>query len=50
MKNKIKKIIRTSTQKLIKVRLDYRTFITLDHISSLKLWLERYPDAKVLSS
>ena len=33
----------------IRVQLDSRTVITLPHMSSLKLWKERYPDAKVIS-
>jgi hypothetical protein len=33
----------------IRVQLDARTVITLPHMSSLKLWKERYPDAKVIS-
>ncbi|HLG35059.1 MAG TPA: hypothetical protein VI757_09280 [Bacteroidia bacterium] len=33
----------------IRVQLDARTVITLPHMSSLKLWKDRYPDAKILS-
>lgn len=50
MKNKITKIIKTSELKLIKVRLDYKTIITLSRMSALKAWLIRYPDAKVVTS
>lgn len=50
MKNKIKKIIRTSENKLIKVQLDYRTIITLTKLSSLDAWLIRYPNAKVMTT
>lgn len=49
MKAKIKKIIETSKDKLIKVQLDYRTFVTITRMSSLETWLKRYPDAKVIS-
>ena len=48
MKNKIKELISTSKRKLINVRMDYRTFITLSRKSSLKIWLKRYPGAKVI--
>lgn len=50
MKNKIKEIIRTSKHKLINVRLDNKTFMTLWRMSSLEVWLKRYPDAKVVTS
>lgn len=50
MKNQIKKIIKTSKHKLIKVRLDYKTVITLSRMSSLAVWLIRYPDAKLINS
>ena len=50
MKNKITKISKTSVKKPIKVRLDYRTIITLSRMSALKAWLIRYPDAQVLPS
>jgi hypothetical protein len=32
----------------IKVRLDERTTVTIHHISALKLWQVKYPDAKVI--
>ena len=50
MKNKIKEIIKTSKHKLIKVQLDYKTFITLPRMASLAVWLKKYPEAKVMSS
>lgn len=50
MKTKIKEIITTSTQKLIKVRLDYKTLIYLSNIEALKTWLVKYPNAIVLPS
>ena len=37
------------TKAKIKVRLDERTIITLPHISALKLWKVKYPDAEVLA-
>ncbi len=49
MKAKIQKILETSKDKLIKVRLDYRTFVTLTNIAALDVWLKKYPDAKVIS-
>lgn len=33
----------------IRVQLDARTTITLPHMSALKLWIDRFPDAKVIS-
>jgi hypothetical protein len=38
------------TKAKIRVRLDERTVITLPHISALKLWKVKYPDAQVLDS
>ena len=49
MKNQIIEVIKNSSQNLIKVRLDYKTFITLTHFSSLKEWLKIYPEAKVMT-
>jgi hypothetical protein len=37
------------TKAKIKVRLDERTIITLPHISALKLWKVKYPDAEILA-
>jgi hypothetical protein len=48
MKNKIKEIITESKHKTDHVRLDYRTYITLLHKSSLKTWLKRYPGARTI--
>ena len=50
MRNTIKKIIKTSKDKLIKVRLDQKTFITITKMSSLEVWLKRYPNATVVPS
>ena len=49
MKTKIKEVLTASTQKLIKVRLDYKTLIYLTNIASLKVWLAKYPDATVIT-
>lgn len=49
METKIKDIITTSKQKLIKVRLDYKTLIYLTDLASLKAWLVKYPEATVLT-
>jgi len=49
MKHKITKILETSKDKLIKVRLDYRTLVTIANKSALKFWLEKYPDAKIVN-
>jgi hypothetical protein len=48
MKTKIKSILIASKRKLINVQLDYRTFITVSSLSALKMWLVRYPEAKVI--
>jgi hypothetical protein len=50
MKTKIKEIIKASTEKLIKVQLDAKTFIYLRNIASLQIWLTRYPDATVITN
>ncbi|MGE0635037.1 MAG: hypothetical protein AB7P01_01245 [Bacteroidia bacterium] len=46
---KPKRKISKTPQKRIKVQLDYKTIITINRMESLKLWLERYPQAKVLA-
>ena len=38
-----------ANRKLIKVQLDSKTVITIPALSSLKAWIERYPNAKVIS-
>ncbi len=50
MKNKIKEFIPASGNEQIKVQLDYKTIITLYRMSSLEVWLRRYPEAKVIIS
>jgi hypothetical protein len=49
MKDQIKEIIKTTHHKIINVQLDYKAFTTLWRKSSLKVWLKRYPDLKVMS-
>ena len=49
MINKIKTVIKTATHKVINVQLDHKTFITMCNMSSLKKWLVKYPDAKVIN-
>jgi len=52
MKQKIKKLeyVKSTTAKLIKVQLDYRTVISISNIEKLKAWLPRYPEAKVITA
>jgi hypothetical protein len=53
MRNSIQKQIKNVTtatdHKVIKVQLDYKTFITLSRLSSLAVWRHRYPDAHVIA-
>lgn len=42
--------IKSTTAKLIKVQLDYRTVISISNIEKLKVWLIRYPEAKVITT
>jgi len=46
---KPKRKISKTPQKRIKVQLDYKTIITINRIESLKAWIDRYPQAKVLA-
>ncbi len=48
MKNTIKKINDTASNH-IKVKLDAKTFIVLQRMSSLKIWKLRYPGATIIS-
>lgn len=50
MKFRLKNIIHTPEDKLIHVRLDARTCITISKLSSLEVWLVKYPEAKVIPS
>jgi len=38
-----------STQQRIKVKLDERTTVLLNKMSSLKVWKVRYPFAKIIN-
>ncbi len=50
MKKEPKATQKASTEKLIKVQLDYRTIITLKTKNALNFWLNKYPEAKVLTN
>jgi hypothetical protein len=50
MVNNSKEILRTTEQKLIKVQLDAKTFLTIHDTESLKIWLQRYPNAKIMAA
>ena len=43
-------LTQATTKAKIKVRLDHRTTITLPDISALKLWIDKYPNAKVVEN
>jgi molybdopterin-binding protein len=49
MKTKIKSIIETSKDTLIKVRLDYRTLVTITNMAAFEMWQKRFPEAKIIS-
>ncbi|MFH2143928.1 MAG: hypothetical protein ABIJ97_16000 [Bacteroidota bacterium] len=46
---KKKEIIRDSSNGKIKVRLDYRTVITIRNLNVFKLWKEKYPEAEIIA-
>lgn len=46
-KNKLV-LTQAPTKAKIKVRLDARTTITIHHMSALKLWKVKYPNAEVI--
>ncbi len=48
VKRRIKKIISEAPKK-IKLQLDYKTFIIVNKMSSVKMWMQKFPDARVLS-
>jgi len=50
MKHKTKEIVERPPHEVIKVQLDHRTFITVLHEASIKMWLLRFPNAKVIKS
>jgi len=43
-------LTQATTKAKINVRLDHRTTITLPDMSALKLWIDRYPNAKVVDN
>jgi hypothetical protein len=49
-KFRLKNIIRTPEEKLIHVKLDAKTRITISKMSQLDVWLIKYPNAEVVSS
>jgi predicted ATP-dependent Lon-type protease len=52
MKTKIKEKVIEAGKKIkrFKVKLDYKTFITIKDINALDLWKARYPNAKVIGT
>jgi hypothetical protein len=48
MKNKTKQPKGTDAKKIIRMRLNNRTTITLKNDTYIKVWMERYPDAKLI--
>jgi hypothetical protein len=49
-KLRMKNIIRTPEEKLIHVKLDAKTRITISKMSQLDAWLIKYPNAEVVTS
>jgi len=50
LQRKVKTSTEVSSKPVIKVRLDYRTFITISNLSALKNWITRYPNAAVMTN
>ncbi|MEN8137685.1 MAG: hypothetical protein ABFR62_04560 [Bacteroidota bacterium] len=52
MKTKIKENLAEAGKKIkrFKVKLDYKTFITIKDKSAIDLWKDRYPNAKVVGT
>jgi len=52
MKTKIKQNVEQASEKIkrFKVKLDYKTFITIKDINTLDMWKDRYPNAKVVGT
>ena len=52
MKAKIKEKVIEAGQKIkrFKVKLDYKTSITIKDLGALDLWKDRYPNAKVVGT
>jgi len=49
-KRRVKASVEVTPKDVIKVRLDYRTFITISKLSALKSWITRYPEASVMKN
>jgi len=49
-KLRFKPVIRTPDEKLIHVKLDAKTRITISKLSQLDAWLIKYPNAVVVTS
>ena len=52
MRSKIKEKVVSAKEKIerFKVKLDYKTTITIRNLEALDLWKEKYPNAKVIGS
>jgi len=52
MKTNIKEKVMEAGQKIkrFKVKLDYKTSITIKDLEALDLWKDRYPNAKVVGT
>jgi len=52
MKTQLKQNLASAGEKIkrFKVKLDYKTFITIKNISALDIWKDRYPNAKVVGT
>ena len=42
------KKIKIDNRPIFKVRIDYRTVITVRSLDAIKMWQEKYPEAKIL--
>ena len=52
MKTKIRQKVAAAGEKIkrFKVKLDYKTFITIKDMGALDLWKDRYPEARVVGT
>ena len=52
MKTKLKEKAIEAGHKIkrFKIKLDYKTFITIKDLGTLDLWKERYPNAKLVGT
>ena len=48
MKNKINKVVQKT--KLIILKINSNTTITIKNNSALKIWLDKYPNAEIIKS